>query len=71
MLEIQPTIRIIAKNALFHPWITKNVLDPIHLKLYQKFFKDEILNKFKELVYCSFLFNYFVKKKISNFIFYS
>ena len=53
MLEIQPIIRINAKNALCHPWITKSILDPIPLNLYQKFFKDEILNKFKEMVYFS------------------
>ena len=62
MLENQPTIRISAYDALKHPWITRSILDPIPLNLYQKMFKVEIYKKLLHLVYIILFLNFFNKK---------
>ncbi len=66
MLENQPTIRISANDALKHPWITRNILSPIPLNLYQKMFKVEIYKKSLHLVYIIVFLNYINKKNKKN-----
>ena len=69
MLENQPTIRISAYDALKHPWITRCILDPIPLNLYQKMFKVEIYKKLLYYVYIILFLNLFNKNnKKSVFI---
>ena len=69
MLEPQPTIRISAKNALKHPWITRSILAPIPLNLYQKMFKEKILKKTKDSISIILFLNFFAKRDLNvNYI---
>ena len=68
MLEIEPTIRISAKNALKHPWITRNLLDPIPLNLYQQINKYKILKKFREEFYIVLFINFCRKKSFNKYL---
>ena len=68
MLEIEPTIRISAKNALKHPWITRNILDPIPLNLYQQVNKDKILKKFREEFYILLFINFYRKNSQNKYL---
>jgi hypothetical protein len=68
MLEIEPIIRISAKNALKHPWITRNILDPIPLNLYQQVNKDKILKKFREEFYILLFINFYRKNSQNKYL---
>ncbi len=68
MLEIEPTIRISAKNALKHPWITRNILDPIPLNLYQQVNKYKILKKFREEFYIVLFINFYRKNSQNKYL---
>ena len=68
MLEIEPIIRISAKNALKHPWITRNILDPIPLNLYQQVNKYKILKKFREEFYILLFINFYRKNSQNKYL---
>ena len=68
MLEIEPIIRISAKNALKHPWITRNILDPIPLNLFQQLNKNKILKKFREEFYILLFINFYRKNSQNKYL---
>jgi serine/threonine protein kinase len=66
LLEPDPLIRINAKIALNHPWITRNFYDPIPLNLYQKIIYSNICLKISDLILIMIFLNHFSKNNIFN-----
>ena len=66
MLEPDPLIRISSKVALTHPWITRKILDPIPLNLYQKITLRNINQKINQLMIIMIFLNYYNKNHQFN-----
>lgn len=61
-LDINPSKRIYGKDALNHPWITKNALDPLPINFYQSLIQESIKIKSKQAITAAIFCNY-----VSNF----
>lgn len=71
LLEPNPNLRIKAKNAIVHPWVTRKMYDPIPLNYYQSLTRASVKKKLKQAMMVSIFLDYFtqVNTKEKNSIF--
>ena len=55
LLEVKPLSRYTVDKALKHPWITRNVNDKIPMMYNEVLKKQNLLDKFKDIVIKNFI----------------